>query len=138
MSRQQLLVVWEKINYLTGLTYPNWVTQGNSTRMQAPFISLTIGDMYNRMPGYLSGLTYDVEDNATWDTEEGYQLPKIVNVNCTFTHIGKHPLANRGIHYDTPWSRKLKRNNGNPGTSAYKLLPRSSDSKELSTILGDN
>ena len=138
MSRQQLLVVWEKINYLTGLTYPNWVTQGNSTRMQAPFISLTIGDMYNRMPGYLNGLTYDVEDNATWDTEEGYQLPKIVNVNCTFTHIGKHPLANRGIHYDTPWSKKLERSNGNPGTSAYKLLPRSSDSKDLSTILGDN
>mgnify|MGYP001309884877 CR=1 FL=1 len=138
MSRQQLLVVWEKINYLTGLTYPNWVTQGNTTRMQAPFISLTIGDMYNRMPGYLNGLTYDVEDNATWDTEEGYQLPKIVNVNCTFTHIGKHPLANRGIHYDTPWTRPLARQNGNDGTSGYTNLPRSSDNKDLSLILGDN
>jgi len=137
MSRQQLLVVWEKINYLTGLTYPNWVTQGNTSRMQAPFISLTIGDMYNRMPGYLNGLTYDIEDNATWDTEEGYQLPKIVNINCTFTHIGKHPLANRGIHFDIPWSKGIERNNGNPGTSAYKLSKRSSDNKDLSYILGD-
>ena len=137
MSRQQLLVVWEKINYLTGLTYPNWVTQGNTSRMQAPFISLTIGDMYNRMPGYLNGLTYDIEDNATWDTEEGYQLPKIVNINCTFTHIGKHPLANRGIHFDIPWSKGIERNNGNPGTSAYKLSKRPSDNKDLSYILGD-
>ena len=138
MSRQQLLVVWEKINYLTGLTYPNWVTQGNTTRMQAPFMSLTIGDMYNRMPGYLNGLTYDVEDNTTWDTEEGYQLPKIVNINCTFTHIGKHPLANKGIHFDTPWKRPLARQNGNDGTSGYTNLPRSSDNKDLSLILGDN
>ena len=95
-SRQQLLVCWEKLNYL-GLVYPNWITQGNTTRMR-PFVSLTVGDMYNKT-GYLNSLTYNVEDDTTWDTENNFQLPKVVEVDLTFTHIGKYPL-NRGVHYD--------------------------------------
>ena len=37
----------------------------------------------------------------------GFQLPKIISVNCTFVHIGKHPLKNRGVHYDLPWLKRL-------------------------------
>ena len=119
LSKQQLLVCWEKLNYLAGLTYPNWKSQGTTTRMQAPFISLTIGDMLNRTPGYINSLTFNVEDTTTWDIDPGFQLPKIISVNCTFVHIGKHPLANRGIHYDLPWLKRLSRQPG--GNPAYQL-----------------
>ena len=119
LSKQQLLVCWEKLNYLAGLTYPNWKSQGTTTRMQAPFISLTIGDMLNRTPGYINSLTFNVEDTTTWDIDPGFQLPKIISVNCTFVHIGKHPLANRGVHYDLPWLKTLNRIPG--GNPAYQL-----------------
>ena len=136
-SRQQLLVCWEKLNYLAGLVYPNWITQGNTTRMQAPFVSLTVGDMYNKMPGYLNSLTYNVEDDTTWDTENNFQLPKVVEVDLTFTHIGKYPLANRGVHYDAPWIRKLGRTNVGDGQTPYVPLNRQIENDDINAILGD-
>ena len=139
MSKQQLLVCWEKLNYLAGLVYPNWISQGQTTRMQAPFMSLTIGDMYVRMPGYLSNLSYQVEDNVNWDIDEGYQLPKVVSVNVGFQHIGKHPLANRGRHFDISWIKELTRREPADGQGAYQLEPRQKGDEvtDLQRILGD-
>ena len=99
-TRQELPILWEKINYLVGLTYPSWKTVGLGKRMEAPFINLTIGNMYRHVPGFLSSLSITVEDNSPWEIEEGFQLPHAVNVSCEFTHIGQHALASQGIHYD--------------------------------------
>jgi len=43
---------------------------------------------------------------TTWEIEEGFQLPKAINVNCEFTHIGRHVLASQGKHYDLGWLRE--------------------------------
>jgi hypothetical protein len=106
-SKQQLLVCWEKINYLIGMTYPTWKTVGNSARMEAPFMELTIGDMFNKTPGYINSLSYNVEGTTPWDIDEGTQLPKAIDVSVTFTHIGKHKLASQGKHFDLPWLKPL-------------------------------
>ena len=105
-TRQELPILWEKMNYLVGLTYPTWKSIGPYNRMEAPFINLTIGDMYNSVPGYLSSLSITVEDQATWEIEDGFQLPKALNVSCEFTHIGRHPLASQGKHYGLSWLQK--------------------------------
>jgi hypothetical protein len=68
--------------------------------MEAPFINLTIGDMYNKVPGFLSSLSISVDDNSPWELDEGFQLPHAVNVSCEFTHIGQYALASQGKHYD--------------------------------------
>ena len=107
MSKQQLLVCWEKLNYLIGLTYPTWKKVGNSARMEAPFMELTIGDMFNRTPGFINSLSYSIEDTTPWDIDKGTQLPKAIDVEVTFTHIGKHKLASQGKHFDLPWLRPL-------------------------------
>jgi len=106
-SRQELPILWEKLNYLVGLTYPTWKSVGDfGKRMEAPFINLTIGDMYNAVPGFLSGLTITIDDNSPWEIENGFQLPHAINVGCEFTHIGQHALASQGIHYDLGWLKK--------------------------------
>ena len=64
-SKQDLIVLWEKMNYLMGLCYPNWKKISNSNRMEAPFITLTIGDMYDKMPGFLQSLSFSVNDIET-------------------------------------------------------------------------
>ena len=107
MSKQQLLVCWEKLNYLIGLTYPTWKKIGNSARMEAPFMELTIGDMFNKTPGYINSLSYNVEDTTPWDIDKGTQLPKAIDVEVTFTHIGRHKLASQGKHLDLPWLKPL-------------------------------
>jgi len=99
-SKQELPILWEKLNYLVGLTYPSWKKVGDGKRMEAPFIQLTIGDMYNDVPGFFSSLSVTVDDNSPWEIEDGLQLPHAINVSCEFTHIGQHALASEGTHFD--------------------------------------
>ena len=99
-TKQELPILWEKMNYLVGLTYPSWRKVGTGKRMEAPFISLTIGDMYNAVPGFLSSLSITVDDNSPWELDEGFQLPHTITVGCEFTHIGQHALASQGAHFD--------------------------------------
>jgi hypothetical protein len=100
-SKQELPILWEKLNYLVGFTYPTWKQMGSTgKRMEAPFMNLTLGDMYNAVPGYLSSLSISVDDNSPWELDEGFQLPHAINVSCEFTHIGQHALASQGTHYD--------------------------------------
>ena len=125
MSKQQLLVCWEKLNYLIGLTYPTWKTISNSERMEAPFMELTIGDMFNRTPGFINSLSYSIDDTTPWDIDEGTQLPKSIDVEVTITHIGRHKLASQGKHFDLPWLRNLETvANPDVENSVYRLGAR--------------
>ncbi len=98
-TKQELPVLWEKLNYLVGLCYPSY----HGGRMVAPFIELTMGDMFNRTPGFLSSLTLDVDDNSTWEIDEGLQLPKHITCNCGFTYVGKYIHHQKGKHYELGW-----------------------------------
>ena len=99
-TKQELPILWEKMNYLVGLTYPSWRSVGTGKRMEAPFINLTIGDMYVDTPGFLSSLSITIDDNSPWELDDGFQLPHAISVSCEFTHIGKHALASQGTHFD--------------------------------------
>ena len=115
-TKQELPILWEKMNYLVGLTYPSWRSVGTGKRMEAPFINLTIGDMYVDTPGFLSSLSITVDDNSPWELDEGFQLPHAISVSCEFTHIGKHALASQGKHYDLPFLRNYNQESGKLGT----------------------
>ena len=99
-SDQELVRLWEKMNYLAGLTYPSWDTTG--TGMVAPFCKLTIGDMFKDTPGYISGLTYTVQDTGTWETTFA-KLPKYIQAQCTFVYIGKRLPSSTQKQYEVPW-----------------------------------
>ena len=101
-SDQELPVLWEKLNYLAGLTYPHWTNGGDGRAMIAPYCELTIGQMFKNTPGIITGLTYTVQDNGTWETTFA-KLPKYIQVACTFTFIGKRLPAATQKHYELPW-----------------------------------
>ena len=112
MTRQEMPVIWEKLNYLVGLCYPNWVdspyagvqVEGiNAITMVSPICELTIGDMYNNTPGYLSGVTMTVQDGTTWEYEENLQLPHYVQVAVEFVYIGKYLPNAKGKHFELNW-----------------------------------
>tara|TARA_Y100000310_G_scaffold84904_2_gene81763 strand:- start:4388 stop:8419 length:4032 start_codon:yes stop_codon:yes gene_type:complete len=136
---QEFPMLIQKLNYLIGMCYPSF----NVNRMVAPFINLTIGDMFVDTPGFLSSLSMDVDDMTTWEIENGRQFPKHITCNCSFTYIGKTLPSSLGKHYeldgiiDKGWQKdwgikggfkeldgKLERIKGSPD-SDLELLHRS-------------
>ena len=104
-TRQELPVLWEKLNYLVGLVYPSWAPSfgdNGGLGMIAPFIELTIGDMYKDTPGFLSQLSLTVQDGTTWEIDD-WKLPKYIQAACSFTYIGKYLPNQIGKHYELPW-----------------------------------
>ena len=99
-TKQELPILMEKLNYLVGLCYPSY-TEGE--RMVSPFIELTMGDMFVETPGILSSLTVTVEEQSTWELDEGLQFPHFIKAACEFRHIGEYAPATKGKHYDLNW-----------------------------------
>jgi hypothetical protein len=90
-SRAEMIPLWRKLNYLATYTMPNVSTAEKSTgRVSGPFMRMTVGDMYNRMPGFITSLSYTVPDESSWDIAEdkdGKQLPMVVEVAMSYTVI---------------------------------------------------
>jgi hypothetical protein len=99
-SDEELLVLWEKMNALAGLTYP--MIDDTGTGMIAPFCKLTLGQMYDNTSGYISGLTYTVMDSSTWETTFA-KLPKYIQASCTFVYIGDRLPTSDQKFYEGPW-----------------------------------
>ena len=59
--------------------------------------------MFKDTPGFLGGLTIDVDDNSTWETEEAFQFPKYIKCSCEFTYVGKYLPSTLGKHYELSW-----------------------------------
>ena len=98
-SKEEMEPLITKLNHLVGLCYP---TFSQTERMQAPFMELTMGDMFKDTPGILTGLTVTVEEASTWEIDEGLQFPHFIKAACEFRHIGKYIPDARGKHYDLP------------------------------------
>ena len=99
-TKQELPVLMEKLNYLVGLCYPSYTSE---ERMISPFMSLTIGNLFDGVTGLLYGLTVTVEDTGTWEIDEGLQFPHYISCACEFKYIGDNILATKGKHYGLDW-----------------------------------
>ena len=108
-TRQELPVLWEKMNYLVGMCYPNWVDAPKPESdyypltMISPICELTIGDMYKKTPGYLSSVTLTVQDGSTWEIEKNLELPHHIQVAVEFQYIGRYLPSARGKHFELNW-----------------------------------
>ena len=105
-TKQEIPIIQEKMNYLVGLGYPSYKSYfsgDTEARPVTPYVYLTIGDMFNKTPGYFSSITLTVEENATWEIDEGFQIPQVFSVSCEFVYIGKYLPQTLGKHYEVPW-----------------------------------
>jgi hypothetical protein len=69
-SVDELLPIWTRINYLTGLISPANYTAGpnqSGEYMVPPFINLTIGDMFTNQPIILQSVDITVPEEASWE-----------------------------------------------------------------------
>ena len=102
-SDRELIAIWHKLNRLAGLTYPHMskpATAGGRG-MISPYTRLTIGQMYDEAPGFISSLTYNVMDEGTWETTFA-KLPKYIQANVSFTFIGDYQMHAKQKLFDLP------------------------------------
>ena len=99
----EMFPIWQKLNYLAGLTYPSYGDAvGGGKGMVAPFCQLTIGDMYKDSDGYISSLTYTVQDQTTWETDFA-KLPKYLQVAVNYIYIGRRLPSSTSKHFEVDW-----------------------------------
>jgi len=109
---------WVKINYLKGLTQPEYkpffnegdTETGEETRPVAPYIYLTIGDMFVNTPGFFESVNVTIPENSSWEIVDGKQFPHMCDISLSFTYIGKELPTMRGINYDG--IKSLPKSNG--------------------------
>ncbi len=118
-SKQEIPIIQEKMNYLMGLGYPTFkkmIPNDVEERPVAPYIYLTVGDLYNNTPGYFDNISISTEDNTTWEIDEGFQIPQFFNVSVNFVYVGRYLPQTVGKHYDVPWLTDSGAGSGNYGT----------------------
>ena len=110
-NENELGIVWQKVSALKGLTQPtfkpffyddknNINTREKFTRPTAPYVYLTIGDMFKNAPGYFESVNVTIPEAASWEIIEGAQFPHMCDVSCTFQYIGRELPATTSINYD--------------------------------------
>lgn len=121
-SPQELKPLYEKLNYLIGLNYPKYknLSKRSGTYMEAPFVKLTIGDLFTDVPGIMmGGLTVTIDDEATWELRQEQpqpattldkiqvaKLPRLIRVSVNgFTPFG---LENKPISSTSPFYNAVK------------------------------
>jgi len=91
-SSDELLPMYNKINYLVSQVYPDYSPINNI--MRAPLVKVTIGDYLYRVPGILQNVNLQLDQATSWEIrqtdEQGNllgELPQQLSVNITFKPI---------------------------------------------------
>jgi hypothetical protein len=132
-SRVEMKPIFQKLNYLASNLTPEYV--GN--KMRGPLMRLTLGDYLLYTPGFLTSLSYTIDDQSPWEiaikdpegNENGvYELPHVINVDCGFTPI--HEFLPQKSTHKSPFILPRKAND------TYKWLDPTTES-EYGQSLGD-
>jgi hypothetical protein len=97
VNRKSLRSMYQKLNRLAGYTMPKYES-GNFNQMSAPLMKLTIGDYIKNQPGFLSSLSFNIENDVYWETTQEvsadgrvqtYKVPRSIKVDFEYTIIEK-------------------------------------------------
>jgi hypothetical protein len=92
LNKDEHKVCWGKLGYLSSLCYPQNYT-GQAGAITAPFLKLTLGDMYKDRECFIENMSYNIDDNYPWEVGlngkdlQNYKLPTIVEVTITLKFV---------------------------------------------------
>ena len=101
-TKDELKVIYKKMNRLTSLCYPEYfkdiksseesdklISYGN--RMKPPLTKLRLGEYFgkrnNELMGYIKSLNYSIEQSSPFETEQGKRVPRFITVNIGYQVI---------------------------------------------------
>jgi hypothetical protein len=125
LSRADMIYNYRKLNQLVGLTAPDYSDLGF---MRGNMARVTLGNYLSGVPGIIKSVGLDVDFDTGWDINKDYdtgvsikkgedlyvgQLPKLINVNMTFTpihgfvpKIGQPFIGVGGVHNGTEFNKQ--------------------------------
>jgi hypothetical protein len=93
LTKDDMPILWQKVDKIKALTLPGFSKQviqnDDEFRPIAPFVELTIGNLFKSQPGYFSSVNVTIPQTTTWETEDGHQLPHLCDISVEFTYVGK-------------------------------------------------
>jgi hypothetical protein len=102
-DRDELQPIWRKLNALAGYTAPTYLP--DSIAMQAPWMRITVGDLFVQQPVLLTTLDYTLHDaDTSWEINiendpTMMEVPFKVTVRCSFTMISDYLPQKGGRFY---------------------------------------
>ena len=84
-SRMELIPMWEKLKQLATFTMPYY---GESTGYRGSLIQFTLGDLWKNHTSFLTSLSYTMSDDASWEIDKDYTIPKLVDISVGLTLVG--------------------------------------------------
>jgi len=108
-SKEELIPMYKKLSYLASNLAPIY----KSGFMQGPLVKLTVGGYIHELPGYITGLNFEMGEDSTWEIaindagDKDYsvaQLTHIIKVSgFNFTPIPNY-LPQRGARFIDLWN----------------------------------
>ena len=93
-SPYELDAIYEKLNRLTSLCYPQYVgdpNMNNKLRMKPPLTKFRLGELFgsrnNEMLGFIKSISNSYPDNSPWETKQGKRVPKHIMTSLSFQVI---------------------------------------------------
>jgi hypothetical protein len=97
-SKDELPVVWQRINFLTGMVFPYGVNKGI---FNPNIVRFTIGNVYTDQPAYITTMNTNFEDiTTTWEISKGQQVPISATISMTFALIEKNSKTSASPFYN--------------------------------------
>ena len=105
-SRDEMKFIWRKLNALAGYTAPEYnIGDSSNIAMRAPWMRLTVGDIFVQQPVTLTTLRFDYDTEASWEINieqdtTNMQVPFKIKVSCQFNMITDY-LPQKGGRFFT-------------------------------------
>jgi len=83
--------IYEKMNRLTSLCYPQYQKDDYGNRMKPPLTKFRMGELFGKankeLRGYIKSVSYSVDQSSTYETEVGKRVPRHVTATIGYQVI---------------------------------------------------
>jgi hypothetical protein len=92
-DRDEIKPVWRKLNALAGYCAPTY--DPASIAMTAPWMRITLGDLFHQTPVVMTSLGYTYDLDHSWEIniegdKEMFETPRKISVSCDFNVISDY------------------------------------------------
>lgn len=84
-SRMELEPMWAKLKQLATFAMPYY---GDSKGYRGRILKFTLGDLWKDHTALLTSLSYTMSDEASWEIDKNYTIPKLVDIQVGLTLVG--------------------------------------------------
>ena len=142
-SKQELIPMYQKLNYLASNLTPDYSSKGY---MRGPMMRLTVGGYLYSQPGFITSLTYTVDDTSPWEigvnntsTQFANDKGGIENISDNsvkeLPHVMKVQMSYTPIHDFVPRKQKNEYMNAENGIGSITKFGKE---RYIALSTGDN